>query len=442
MEEQRKKSKEEVVSLVNSETYAGEAVPLNYGVLQFDWVSRINEMFGNQTLISPPKGFLEVHGGNVAVTIHGFLRDRNPAAGGFLNSMNRKQQKNMIELMRNIQGTMAHIPMRIIDLVPDPTGLNPIRKILELIFGDTGIGQLALWTFTIIPFTGWLSSEMVFHTNMVIKSMEFEHSAQYADEYAYTISFEKISLGLVQYVVDLIVNMVTGITIIPKNRLSSVPRDDGSVSRGGGHDYVTNNKMFTGVNDVLVNINSLTNQQFVDDLADSVAPFDPTGQLIDGQSQLQPVSDVNGVGTTSGGLTRIITLSQDGQMSAITTVSDDGYANRPNKYKITPRIDTTLEWKRIPFQNALPHSFVFTLGNNNYKMEWKALVTINDEDTPSYYLHLTLTKNNEVIYIGKIIEGVQFTFDGDLNVVLNTFKLFVDEDKSLNVTLGGIIASG
>ena len=345
---------------------------VRYGWMVLTDVTDIKEDFANQTIIEPIKvgdfeKWLGFSGGNVAITVTGFLRGAT-----------RRGDKAAWEMMRNIQALLAHIP--------SPDAMVEVSGI--------GIGQIALY-FMLTVGVGTFFSEMCGQLSMAIKTMSFEDSSRYKDEYAYAIVFEKLSWGLIQYIIDTIASGVFGMVILPPSVLGEM--DNVQTSSPGA--------IFSSFKEQNSN------------------RYNPIGE--DVEVLPDPVSDTNDVGQ--------LTI----------TISDDTYEfpNIPYIYGIKPDIDRTLEWKVIPFLSMFPQSFSFNLGEHFYESVWKIIDYVDEDDVTTYHIRLELKKNGEYIYLGKLTEKMQFIFDKDLSIYISNFKLSFSSDSGMIIhSISGMIA--
>jgi hypothetical protein len=324
-------------------------------------VVRVREEFGNQTIIDPIKlteidriaGF---SGGNVAITVTGFLKGRR-----------KRVEKFLMEFVRNAQALMAHIPGQA---------------------QGVGAGQIVLYAF--LSVFGTFISDMCLQTHMAIKTMEFEHSAEIEDTYTYQIVFEKLSWGIFQYVIDLIVSGASIVTLA-----NSSP----SVISG----FSLENFALEGVGRN-VNVGASVQEDVIQSIYDSVENSEEIGQ------EWTVISD-----------------------------PDQDFPNLPRNYHSDTRIDTSLDWRNLPFLSNFPQAFTFNLGGDSYRTEWKVLDEIDENDVVTYHLHLTLSKNGTVVYIGKIAEKIEFRFD-EISFFIRTFEISKSTDGILIHNISGMVA--
>lgn len=330
--------------------------PVRYGMFVLRNVTRVNVMFGNQTVLAPASGSafdqlkesMQITGGNVAVTIHGFFRDRD-----------RRVQVAAWETMRNVQALIAHIP-------GGPEG------------GPT-IGQMLLWTITL--FTP-LQTELTWQMNMVIKEMEFEQAATMKDEYAYQITFEKLTWGILQYTIDTIVSVASGFLAY----------------QGGNYLGATTHSMLMDLNDAYG----------ADRLVTSLSSPNVISNIVDGVLDTEEI--------------------------------DQETSNNLTYFNVKTAIDGDLDWYEIPFMNAFPQSFSFDFNGHRYETEWKVMSTENESEGVNYYLRLKLSEDGEIVYIGKILEKIQYNFKGSIGIYIRNFKINITNDGMLVFTLKGMIA--
>jgi hypothetical protein len=453
-----------------------------------DNIISVDEKFGNQTIVAPVEWkdfgkWLGFHGGNISITITGFIEGSQ-----------RRWIKNTWELVRNVQSAAAHVP-----------GTIPIAGI--------GVGGLILWG---ISWFFWFSSEMCFQTNMVIKTMEFEHKPRYKDKYVFSVTLEQLSFGLIQYIVDIAYNVVNGIWTIKDSpdRLGN-----NSISnRGGANTNILSLVQRLQMNsDAQVAIDHALSQPQVQMLSSSI-------------SSIQNTADI-------------------GQFSKEVTDINEMFPNIAGNYRITQRITPELGWFDIPFLDTFPQSFSFEVlvadresgdigtsygsttgklgvpgsenqqigyqentflighsggwsgaegkgglwskeqgfygslpdengigeeekygklpsgedagvfksgafgmsgvsinGNLNFKsivygMEWNILDPVSDEDFPIQYLHLNLKRDGKLIFSGKIMERTQYTFNGEIVIYISNFRLSSLPDGVLTHNIRGMIAA-
>jgi len=329
--------------------------PVRYGMFVLRNVTRVNVLFGNQTILSPAgewteqlKEAFQMTGGNVAVTIHGFFRD-----------VDRRVQVATWETMRNVQAMIAHIP----------GGIE----------GGPTVGQMLLWTITL--FTP-LQTELTWQMNMVIKEMEFEQAASMKDEYAYQITFEKLSWGWLQYTIDTIVSIASGFLAY----------------QGGDYLGATTHSM-------LMDLNSAYGAD----------------RLVTQQTSQNVIANI-----ASG-----VSITED---------IDQEVSNDLTYFNVKPLIDENLDWYEIPFMNAFPQSFSFDFNGHYYETDWKLMSMENEDGGVDYYLRLKLSEDGEVIYIGKILDKIQYNFKGSIGIYIRNFKISVTSDGMLIYTLKGMIA--
>jgi len=367
---------------------------VRYGPFTFAVVTRINEYIANQTLISAPSSVIDYHGGNATIQIHGFFRGER-----------RREAKNVITNLRDMQAGMAHIPYSIYQIADLAIGwLEGVSKhalkIVHSIVGDTGFGQIALFAMAMIMWD--FDCEMVHRNACLIQSMEFEHSGQYKDEYAYTISFQQISMSMVSYFIDFAMSFTNGIYGYKDvSNLSNMDTNDPTM--GNNIEYALNGAT-SAIEGQLVNIDSIINNDYISNLLAKLSDIDPTGQL-----------------------------------KKILTYSDDGYPSLPANYRATPSLDGDLEWRQLPFQGGLPHSNVFSYGGKSYKMTWKLMDPLNDDDIPEYYLLLELRRNNSLVYVGKVSKQIQYDFS-EVHIYVVDFSMTVERSKAVSYKFGGMIA--
>jgi hypothetical protein len=363
------------------EAFNGRAdhVILRYGPwIAFPWVTRVTEAFANQTIVEPGKWeewgkALEFSGGNVTVTIHGFLRGAN-----------RRKQKAWLEMLRNVQAMIAHIPMS-----------------WSLGKGTFGLGQMILW---VLGFSFYIQSDMVFQFNMLIKTMEFEHSAQYDEEYAFNIVFEKLSFGIVQFMVDLITSGVTGLM------LSNVANNDAARKVGQSADSLLANTV-----------------------SNNVEKPNPLGSTV--ETLPDPITmeiDVKGNSVESVG-------EEVGQIVRIVSDSLATYKNIPQQNTVLPQLDSTLEWKELPFLSTFPQSFSFDLIDHNHAMNLRVYDYQDDDETVHYDLWMELKKDGESIYLGKVQSNAQYNF-GSLALYISNFKMETAKDGYTTSFIDGMVA--
>lgn len=345
-------------------TFTGTRVKCaRYGWLVMTDVTNIKELFANQTVIEPIKfeefdKWLGFSGGNVAIEVTGFIRGAS-----------QRRIKAVWEIMRNVQALLAHIPGTVLG-----TGI--------------GYGQISLYVLLTFLGAGTFFSKTMTQTSMAIKTMEFEEAGRYQDVIPYSIVFEKLSWGIVQYIIDIAVSVVYGVILLPMRELSDKSPSDVMQS-------------FLGQN---------SNR------------YNPIGD--DVEELPDPVEDTNEVG----------------QISVSVTDDSQEFPNIPHIGAVKPDIDRTLEWKVLPFLEVMPQSFSFTLGDDFYESVWK-IIDVRDEDgVPEYYIRLELKKNGEYIYLGKITEQMQFIFDKDINIYISNFKISATQDGLISHTITGMIA--
>jgi hypothetical protein len=337
-----------------------QIVRYGYWLDIFD-VTRINETFGNQTIVESIKHtdyakMLEFTGGNVSITITGYMRGSG-----------RRRAKMVWENIRNAQAALAHIP-----------GEAPITGL--------GIGNAILWTVAAIFFPFF--SDMCFQTCMVVKTMEFEDAPDHRGMYAFSITLEKLSWGIIQFVLDLIVNNIVG-EIYMSNHL---------IKQAGEL------------------------QKFAD-LENNLAGIE------------------NPIGDTVSALPSEVESSFDvGQ--EVTTISDDSqeFFNYPENYIIKPDIDRTLEWRKMPFLSSFPQSFSFQLGDHRYDVYFAVYDKINDNEVAETQLRAEIKKNGEYIYLGKIMPGLQYVFNTSLSIYLYNFETSATEDGFMTFSINGMVA--
>jgi hypothetical protein len=355
---------------------------LRYGPwMAFPWITRITESFANQTIVEPGSWenwgkALEFSGGNVAVTVHGFLRGAN-----------RRKEKSILEMMRNAQAAIAQIPCSF--MTPDKSQTK------------IGLGQLILW---FLGFSFYIQSDMVFQFNMLIKTMEFEHSAQYDEEYAFNIVFEKLSFGLVQFIVDLVVSGVTGFF------LSNVANSDEARMLG------------QSANSLLANTVS-NNTEKPNPVGETVETLpDPISMEIDVKG-----NSVESVGEEVGQIVRIISDS----------IAD--YKNIPQHNSVLPQLDSTLEWKDLPFLSSFPQSFSFDLGEYNHAVNLRVYDYQDDDEEVHYDLWMELKKDGEPVYLGKVQSNTQYNL-GSLAIYISNFKMETTRDGYTTSFIEGMVA--
>jgi hypothetical protein len=341
---------------------------VRYGPLILSHVSNVKESFGNKTIIEPIRfqefnRYLGFSGGNVAITVTGWMKGDG-----------RRIQKLWWEAMRNVQAALAHFP----GTIPDADGDSGI-----------GFGQIGLYILLTIMFD--FHSEMCYQWSMAIKTMEFERSGTTPDEYAYSIVFEKLSWGIFQFIIDSIISVAYGFTILPR-----------------------------GVSDSTKGLSpKATLQSFVDA---NRSNFTPLG--VDVVVLPEPVTDTNDIGQ----LTKV--------------VSDDTqeFQNIPYVYAVKPDIDRDLEWKKLPFLEVFPQSFTFTIGDDLYEAAWRVMDYTDEDENIIFQLRLELQKNGEYIYLGKITPQMQFIFDSDISIYISNFEISAAEDGFISHTITGMVA--
>jgi hypothetical protein len=322
-------------------------------------VTRINETYGNQTIVETIKGedwakCFEFTGGNVAITLTGYMR------GG-----NKRSTKRLWETMRNVQATLAHIPGEVYGI---------------------GIGNAMLWILSAIIFT--FSSEMCFQTNMVIKTMEFEDAPDHRGMYAYSITLEKLSFGILQFILDLVVNNLVGFIMVDQH----IVRSAGKIAEW----------------------NDLKNN-----LAASENPIDDVVSAL--PSTVDSSFDVGQV---------VVTISDDSQE----------FPNYPDNYIIKPDIDRTLEWHEMPFLTSFPQSFSFHLDDKRYEVYFAVFDEINENERIDMYLRAEIKKDDEHIFIGKVMPGMQYVFGGSLSIYVSNFDVSASEDGMMMFSIKGMVA--
>ena len=324
-------------------------------------VKDIHEVFANETIVEAKKwndlkAWFGFSGGNVAITVTGFLRGDN-----------RRYLKAQWELTRNWQALLANIPGEIYN-----TGMS--------------IGQVILWA--IVTFMFPFISDMCYQLSMVIKTMEFEDSPDHNGMYAYSITFEKLSWGIIQFAVDLLLNP-NGVFILPTpSGMSGLSALDLAKENMSGAD-------------------------------------NPVGEIIEADSLPEPVE---------------ISFDLGQLVTTITDVSQE-FPNMPESYDIKPDIDRTLEWMKLPFLITFPQSFSFDLGDHRYEMFWGIYDVINDDDdTCSYLLRVKIKKDGEYIYYGKITEQMQFIFGGSINIYISEFTVSQSDDNQMIFSIAGMVA--
>lgn len=335
--------------------------PIRYGFLVLRNVSRVNVLFGNQTIISPAEEWTDqlkelttMTGGNLAITVHGYFRGRD-----------RRVQVACWETWRNVQALIAHIP--------------------GSYEGSPTVGQLLLWFITLFtPF----QSEITWQMNMVIKEMEFEHAATLKNEYAYQITFEKLSFGILQFVIDTIVSAVAGVLAF-----------DGGNYLGASGNGITTSSMFLDVG----------NARGSDRLISSSVDPNVINTI---------VSSVNDT-------------EEQGQESS----------NNLSYYNVKTVVDEDLDWYEMPFMNAFPQTFSFDFNGHYYETEWRLMSIENEDGGFDYNLRLKLTEDEEILYIGKIIEKMQYNFKNNVAIYIRNFKISVSNDGQILYMLRGMISS-
>ena len=328
--------------------------PVRYGMYVLRNVTRINVLFGNKTVLGSTSGKIwdqmmeanAITGGNVAITVHGFFRDAD-----------RRVQVAAWEIARNVQALIASIP-------------GGIKN-------GPSLGQMFLWIYSLFtPF----QSEIAWQMNMVIKEMEFEHAAEMKDEYAYQITFEKLSWGMLQYTIDLIVSSVAGLLAWK--------------DRGG----MTVHSMFQDIENAMGSnriVGSSVNSNVVNNIVSNV----PDSEDVDQES-----------------------------------------SNNLSYFNVKTSIDGGLDWYEIPFMNVFPQMFSFDFNGHYYETEWRMMSIENEDDGVDYYLRLKLSEDGEVVYIGKIIEKIQYNFRSSIGIYIRDFKISVTDDGMILYTLKGMIA--
>jgi len=391
-----------------------------YGPLPLGNVTQIKEAFANQSFREFDKWqsfgkWMGFHGGNVSITVHGFLR------GAF-----RRQQKSWLEFVRNLQSTLAHIPGNV------GAGAD----------NSWGIGNIILYVLSFFfPF----SSEMCFQMNMIIKTMEFEHSGHYADEYPYVIVFEKFSFGLLQYILDLVVN-ACGFLTISSSRFNS-----GDVAEGGSPDF-----------SLLQTFASNMNQQV------SLNDIGITQEMIDNIA-----SSVQTTATTGIGVGQLVSRVTD----PLEDEPEDSVLNIPRRYNMSSKIDVNQDWFDAPLGETFPQRFSFAIGDKSssteisatnvdntsplgssasfltstpsktsktkyiYTMALSVVDTIfEDDDSPRYALRAEIERDGTPVYAGILHIGTQYVFDGILGIYFKTFNMSVNSDGYLTHSIAGMVA--
>jgi hypothetical protein len=325
-------------------------------------VTRINETYGNQTIVETIKGSewakaFEFTGGNVAITLTGYMRGTN-----------KRYIKLLWEGMRNVQAALAHIPGEV------------------MLDSGVGIGNTLLWILSSIMFT--FSSEMCFQTNMVIKTMEFEDAPDHRGMYAFSITLEKLSFGILQFVLDLVVNTLVGFIMMDQHLVRSA---------GKLKDYT----------DIQANLAGVENP----------------------------------IGESLSSLPSVVESSFDvGQ--EVVTISDDSqeFPNYPENYIIKPDIDRTLDWKEMPFLTSFPQSFSFNLDDKRYEVYFAVFDEINENERIDMYLRAEIKKDGEYIFVGKIMSGMQYVFGGSLSIYVANFDVSSSEDGMMMFSIKGMVA--
>jgi len=357
-------------------------VILRYGPwVAFPWVTRITESFANQTIVEPSNWddykWLEFSGGNVAVTIHGFLRGSN-----------RRRDKAWLEALRNFQAFIANIPAAF------NVGTGGVK---------IGLGQIALW---LLGFSFYIQSEMTFQFNMLIKTMEFEHSPQYGEEYAFNIVFEKLSFGIVQFAVDLITSGVTGFFL------------------------ATNTK-----NKIGTDIGQSADQLLATTATNNSGADNPLGDWVSNEELPSPISteiDIEGNSVESLG-------EEPGQIVRIVTDETFDNKNIPQRNTVIAQLDSTLEWRELPFLSTFPQSFTFALGSYNYGITLRVYDYQDDDEVIHYDLWMNLTRDGEDVYLGKVQSNMQYNL-GTIAIYISNFKMETTRDAYTMSFIEGMVS--
>lgn len=382
---------------------------IRYGpILTLSHATNVKEIFANQTILEPIKlddfdRYLGFNGGNVAITVTGYLHGER-----------RRLVKMLWESTRNIQAAAAYIPGTVAA-------------------GKIGIGQIALYILTLL-FT--FISDMCFQTNMVIKTMEFEDSPSHRGMYAYSITFEKLSWGIAQFGIDLATSYAWGTNL----HRAFMPGNKSNVKtniNGGGvvqilTDFKSNNSGIFNPVGATIPVNNLPVVELL--------TYDP-GEIVeivnmdpDEYTSLYTIVDSTVSGTTSTGNTLL-----DDYRDWLIELKDE-FPILPLKTSVSIDYDNTKEWKPLNFLNTFPQSFSFDLDGKNYETFWGVYAFDDGEENPESFLRLELKVDGEYVYCGKILEKIEYRFE-DIAVYITNFTIGVTESLNSTFVVTGMVSA-
>jgi hypothetical protein len=387
----------------------------------------VKEDFGNQSVIEPISFYqfdkwLGFTGGNVAVTVTGFLRDivTVDEFGNEFVFRTKREQKAGLEQLRNIQAAIAHIPGTLRDVFKKANsewGLN------------IGFGQIALYILLTSQFA--IHTDMIFQSSMAIKTMSFEQASTLRGEWAFTLVFEKLSWGMAQYIIDASVSGSYGSLTIPP-------------PSGGGSESWDN---FFAIQQMISNA-TVTEASIGSSLSESeieaLLPSEDTVNDNDVNVNLESLTDEEKENWVKlkWEKDRYSPLWDFGEMYQVTSdyyLENDLIPNNTVRHGADPIFDKTLDWYRLPIIDSFPNSFSFVLGDHEYSMFWAFFDEVDADYNVNYYLRLELKKDGNRIFFGIITTQQQYNFDGTLGLIVSNFNISSAGEFPI-VTMSGIVA--
>ncbi len=390
-----------------------------YGLINnptaFENVTDVKFEAGNKTIIDPI-GITDIDesfgfsGGNVAVTITGFFRGND-----------RRFKFESILAWRNWQAFLSHLP-----------GKAP--------FLGVGLGQLSLYIF--LSLFGWLFTEMTVQSHMAIKTITVNDSPSISDAYSYTIVFEKLSFGLLQYLADITISIASG---------SFTMRDTGIEDDPG----IRNNNLLNSIQPLSDGVTTVINElgSIVNPKISLSTTGDTSGEYVSSTKIFSKIRELTANGVFErpddtldiGSVVSLDSEKSDDYPTELVNTEDfdiSEFPARSSLYQISYDVDSELEWRDLVFMNTFPQSFSFFLDDVVYETSWGVYDIVDEfDESVSYFLRLSLKKDGVLVYAGKIQEKVQYVFENSIAIYISNFKIRTTGDGFIIHNVKGMVAS-